>query len=107
MTPSLLVLSVILVLAARLEIVVPLTVACLVVVGAIPSAAWRGKLNPPAYGGMAIGAAAIGFSLGHVAGLRQIRGTAFGVGISILFFLLIAAAFGCVLSVFFYREPPG
>lgn len=106
MTPSLLVLSAVLILNARLEIVLPLTVACLVVVAAIPSAARRGKLNLPAYGGMAIAAAVIGFLLGHVAGIHQVRGTPLGVGISILFFLLIAAALGCLLSLAFYRPPP-
>ncbi len=106
MTPALLVLWAVLILTAKLEVVLPLTVACLVVVAAIPFAARRGMLSLPAYGGMAIGAAVIGFLLGHIAGVRQVRGTPLGVGISILFFLLIAAALGCLLSLFFYREPP-
>ncbi len=94
------------VLAARLGIIVPLVIASLVVAAAIPTAARRGKLSIPAYGGIAIGAAVVGFSLGHFAGVRQVRGTPLGVSISILFFLLIATVLGCLLSLFFYREPP-
>jgi hypothetical protein len=95
----------VLVLTARLNVLIPLGVVCLAVVAAIPSAARRGKLNLRAYAGMMVGAAVIGFSLGHVSGLRQVRGTPLGVGISILFFLLVAAALGCLLSLFLYREP--
>lgn len=105
MTPSALTLAAALLFAARWQILIPLAIACAAVVVAIPSAARRGKLSIPTYGGAAVGAVLIGFSLGHLAGVRQVRGTVLGAAISILFFLLIATALGCFLALFFYREP--
>ncbi len=106
MSPSQFVQATFLMWAVRTGIVVPLTLASMAVVVAILFAARRGKLSIPAYGGAAIGAIVIGFALGHLAGLRQVRGTPLGVVISILFFLLMATALGCLLGLFLYREPP-
>jgi len=74
-------------------------------VGSIAVSALRGKLHIPGYVGLAFLAFAIAFILGRIAGARSVTGT-LGVSLSIAFFLLMAAALGCVLALFFYRQPP-
>jgi len=58
------------------------------------------------YVGLTFLSFAIALFLGRVAGVRAISGTTVGVLLSIAFFLLIAAAVGCIVALFFYRHPP-
>jgi hypothetical protein len=90
----------------NLAVMVPLLLACLGVLVAVPVAAARGKLHVPGYVGLAFLAFAIALLFGWIAGARGVTGTIAGLSLSILFFLLMATAAGCVLALFFYRHPP-
>ncbi|HXH50532.1 MAG TPA: hypothetical protein VNM47_14405 [Terriglobia bacterium] len=92
-------------LAVNLGVIVPLALSCLVLVVVIPSAAWRGKLNVPVYALMLFLAAFVAFGIGKLAGAQSVHGTALGVVISFIFFLLVATAVGSFLGIFFYRQP--
>ena len=89
----------------KLSLVLPLLLACLALVVAIPSAARRGKLHVPGYMGLAFLTFLSGLLLGRITGIRSINGTLAGVFLSILFFLLISTAVCSVLALFFYRNP--
>jgi hypothetical protein len=93
-------------IAARPALLVALGVLCVFVALMVSFAASRGKLHIPGYVGLAFGAFAVALILGRISGAHGVRGSTSGVVLSILFFLLIAAAVGSVLAVFFYREPP-
>jgi len=93
------------VLGVKLPIVIPLVVACLVIVGIIPMAAVRGKLHVPGYAGMAMLAFAVSLLFGKLAGFRRAAASPAGPIFSIIFFLLIAVAVGSILALFFYRDP--
>jgi hypothetical protein len=84
----------------------PLVLACLAVLVAIPAAAARGKLHVPGYAGLAFLGFALGLLAGRISGARSITGTVTGVCLSILCFLLMATAVGSVLAIFFYRHAP-
>lgn len=92
--------------APRLSIVAPLFLACLFMLVIIPIRARRGKLSIPACVGMGLGAAVVALIMGKLAGVHGVTGTALGIFVSVLFYLLIAAALGFFLGLFFYREPP-
>ena len=91
----------------KLSIVVPLIAACVLITVSISFFAHRGKLHIPGYAGIA----ALGFVLslisGKFAGSRSIAGTAVGVFLSILCFLLLAVAVGSIVALFFYRHSSG
>jgi hypothetical protein len=89
-----------------LPVVLPLGLACLAIIAAIPFAAARAKLHIPGYVGLAFLSCAAGLLFGRISGARAVTGTITGLFLSILFFLLMAAAVGCVLALFFYRHPP-
>src|SRR5713101_6562885 len=91
--------------AVRFGMAVPLFLVCLVLVVAIGFAARRGKLHMAGFGWLAIGAATVAFWIGRLAGARGVRGTAVGMFMSVVFFLLVAAAFGSFLGLVFYRRP--
>jgi hypothetical protein len=82
-----------------------LLLACVAIVVAIPIAAAKSKLHIPGYVGLAFLALAIGLLLGKVAGAQGITGKLTGLLLSIIFSLLMATAVGCVLALFFYRDP--
>jgi hypothetical protein len=90
----------------NLPVMVPLALGSLAVLIAIPWAAARSKLHIPGYVGLAFLAFAFALLLGRLAGARSITGTAVGVLLSVVFFLLIATAVGCVVALLFYRHPP-
>jgi hypothetical protein len=90
----------------NLPVVVPLALGSFSILTAIPWAAARGRLHIPGYVGLAFLTFAIALLVGRVAGVRGITGTNAGIFLSVAFFLLIAAAVGCVLALFFYRHPP-
>jgi len=92
-------------ISLRAGVLIPLALACMVLIVLIPSAAWRGKFSVPIYALLALASGTLAFAAGTLAGARTVRGTPLGVVISILFFLLIAAGFGCFLSMLFYRPP--
>jgi hypothetical protein len=92
--------------APRLTIAVPLFIACLFVLLSIPITSRRGKLSIPACVGIGLGAAALALAMGKLAGRHGVAGTTLGILVSALFFLLISAAVGSLLGLFFYREPP-
>lgn len=92
--------------ALKTGVVIPLALACLVLIVVLPAAAWRGRLSVPIYALLALAAGAVAYVAGTLAGAQSVRGTAFGVVLSIIFFLLVAAAVGCFLSILFYRQPP-
>jgi hypothetical protein len=90
----------------RLALLVPLSLACLVVLVFLPCAANRGKLHVPGYVGLAFLTCAFGLLFGRISGVRGVVGTLAGLFLSILFFLLMATAVGSVLALFFYRHRP-
>jgi hypothetical protein len=92
---------------ANPRIVAPLLGVCLAIVVAIPVAAARGKLHMPAYIGIAILAFAASLVFGETSGARRIAGSIAGVILSVACFLSIAVFLGCILALFFYRDPPG
>jgi hypothetical protein len=85
---------------------VPLTIACLAVIVAIPIAAARGHLHIPAYAGLGFLSFLLALLIGWLSGMGTISGTITGFCLSVLFFLLIACAAGCILAFFFYRNLP-
>ncbi len=92
-------------LSVNLGVIVPLSLSCLVVVVVIPAAAWRGKLNVPGYALMLFASAFIAYVMGKLAGAQSVQGTALGVVISFIFFLLVATAAGSFFGIFFYHQP--
>lgn len=91
--------------ALKTGIVVPLGVACVVLLALIPSAASRSKLSVPIYALLALVSGVLAFVAGHMAGADSIHGTPLGVVVSIIFFLLVASGLGCFLGIIFYRHP--
>jgi hypothetical protein len=91
--------------AVRFGIVIPLAAACLFVLVLIPAWARRGKLSIPACVGMGLAAAVLAIGIGNLAGVNGVRGTAFGVLASIIFFLLVATAVGSFVGLYFFRAP--
>ena len=89
----------------NLPIVVPLILACLSLVLAIPAGASRGKLHIPAYSGLAVLAFATALLVGRLAKAHGIAGSTAGRVLAIAFFLLIAMTLGSILALFFYRHP--
>lgn len=89
----------------KLGILLPLTLACIVLVVVIPAAARRGYLNVPLYALMLFGISFLAFLTGRLAGAQSVRSTTLGVVVSLIFFLLVAAAVGSFLGMFFYRQP--
>ncbi|HZT68157.1 MAG TPA: hypothetical protein VFC10_00190 [Terriglobia bacterium] len=89
----------------NLGVVVPLALACLVLMVVIPAAAWRGKLNVPLYALLMFALAFIAYPVGRIAGSQSMHGTTLGVVIAIIFFLLVATAGGCFFGILFYRQP--
>ncbi|MFZ0582545.1 MAG: hypothetical protein WAN72_11540 [Candidatus Acidiferrales bacterium] len=87
-------------------ILIPLVAACFVIVLFVPIAAFQGALHIPAYCGFALVAFAFGLIVGKVAG-AQIPGSFLGVGLSIVFFLAMAACLGSILAIFVYRQREG
>lgn len=87
-------------------VILPLAAACIAVVIAIPAAAARARLHIPGYVGLAFLSFALALLLGWLSGAHAIAGTPTGLLLSIVFFLLIAAAVGSVVALFFYRHPP-
>jgi len=91
--------------ASRLPAMPPLIAACVFLIAFIPWAASRGKFHIPGYGGLAVLGLAFGLLLGRLSGTRRFFGTAAGFSLAVMFFLLIAAAVGCLLALFSYRPP--
>jgi hypothetical protein len=87
-------------------ILIPLAAGCLAIVLLVPIGAFRGVLHIPAYCGFALLAFAFGLIVGNVAG-TQIPGSFLGVGLSIVFFLAMAACLGSILAIFVYRQRKG
>jgi uncharacterized membrane protein len=92
--------------ATNFSLLLPLSLACCAVITAIPVSAVRGRLHIPGYVGLALLTFVFGLLAGKLSGARGITGTNFGVALSLLFFFLIAVALGCILALFFYRDPP-
>jgi hypothetical protein len=90
----------------KFSVVIPLFIACLFVLVWIPMTSRRGRLGIPACVGIGLGAAVLALAMGKLSGIHRVTGTTLGVIVSALFFLLISAAVGCLLGLFFYREPP-
>jgi hypothetical protein len=90
----------------QLSLVVGLTAACAVIAVAIPVYASRGKLHVPGYVGLSFAAFAVGLVSARISGARVVTGTAAGMLLSIVFFLLMATTVGSVLAVVLYRHPP-
>jgi hypothetical protein len=84
-------------------ILVPLVAACFAIVLLVPIGAFQGKLHIPAYCGFALFALAFGLVVGKIAG-TQIPGSFLGVGLSIVFFVVMAACLGSILAIFVYRQ---
>lgn len=91
----------------KIGVLLPLALACIVLVVVIPAAARRGILNVPVYALMLFGTGFLAFITGKLAGAETVRGTTLGVVVSLIFFLLVAAAIGCFFGMFFYRQPQG
>jgi hypothetical protein len=89
----------------RIVLIVPLVAACLAAVIGLSVAASRSRLHIHGYVGLAFTAFAAAMIAGHFSGAHNIAGTAAGIALAIMFFLLIAVAIGSVLALFFYRHP--
>jgi drug/metabolite transporter (DMT)-like permease len=89
-----------------LSLVVPLLIACLAVIVALPFAAKRGRLHIPGYVGVAFLALMLGLVCGRISAIHGVARTPSGILLAFLFFLLIATAVGSVLALFFYADPP-
>jgi hypothetical protein len=89
----------------KLSVLLPLALASLAVLIAIPTAAAKSRLHIPGYVGLAFLCFALALLVGWLSGTRHITGTIPGLCLSILFFLLIASTTGSVLALFFYRHP--
>ena len=87
-------------------LLVPVILACLVIVAAVPTAAARSKLHMPAYIGMAILAFVASLVFGEISGARRVTGTILGMVLSVGCFLSIAVVVGSILALLVYREPP-
>jgi hypothetical protein len=88
----------------NLRLIVPLSMACFAILIVVPLAAARSRLHIPGYVGLAFLASIVGLLFGRISGIHGVAGTPWGVLLSLLFFLLIAFAFGSVLALFFYRD---
>jgi hypothetical protein len=91
---------------SKYSVAVPLAIACAALVITIPAAAARARLHIPGYVGLAFLSFALALLLGWFSGAQAIAGTSTGLLLSIVFFLLIAAAIGSVVALLFYRHPP-
>jgi hypothetical protein len=89
----------------NLRLIVPLSMACFAILIFVPLAAARSRLHIPGYVGLAFLASVVALLCGRISGIHGVAGTPWGVLLSLLFFLLIAFAFGSVLALFFYRDP--
>jgi hypothetical protein len=87
-------------------LILALAAACIVVALAVPYAASRGRLHTPGYVGLALASFVVAFIVGKISGAQGVRGRHSGEALSIVFFLLMAAALGSVLAIFFHRDPP-
>jgi hypothetical protein len=90
----------------KLFIVIPLILACIVIVVAIAVAASRGKLHMAGYIGIALAAFAAAMILGKVSGLRGVSGTVVGLVLSVMFFLSISGVLGSIAALVFYKPRP-
>jgi hypothetical protein len=88
----------------RYSIVIPLILACLLILGAIPFAASRGRLHIPGYAGIAILSFGIALLFGWLAKPDRVAGVISGAFVAVVFFLLMAASVGSVLALIFYRS---
>jgi hypothetical protein len=88
----------------KLAIVAPLIAACVLIAVSISFFAHRGKLHIPGYAAIAALGFVLSLAFGKVAGARSIAGTAVGVFLSILCFLLLAVVVGSIIALFFYRH---
>jgi hypothetical protein len=89
-----------------LRVLLPLAIACVALIALIPTAAVRSRLHIPAYAGLALLSFVLAILFGWFSGAPRVTRTIAGFCLSILFFLLMASAAGCVLALFFYRHPP-
>ncbi|MGC2280703.1 MAG: hypothetical protein WA603_11845 [Candidatus Acidiferrales bacterium] len=89
--------------SVHLAILIPLVAACSAIVLLVPIGAFHGMLHIPAYCGFALLTFAFGLIVGKVAGTR-IPGSFLGIGLSIVFFLAMAACLGSILAIFVYRQ---
>jgi lysylphosphatidylglycerol synthetase-like protein (DUF2156 family) len=92
--------------ATNFSLIVPLIIACVAIIIAIPVAAAQSRLHIPGYVGVAFLTFALALLSGRLSGARRITGTPAGTALSLLFFLLFATAVGSVLALFFYRDAP-
>jgi hypothetical protein len=84
---------------------IPLLLVCLGIVVAIAVAGSRGKLHMAGYMGIAFLAFFAALIAGKLSGAHAITGTSFGLILSLLFFVGIATALGCIAALLFYRPP--
>lgn len=84
---------------------IPLVLVCLAIIIAIAVAASRGKLHMAGYMGSAFLAFFAAMIAGKLSGVHTIRGTPFGLILSLLFFVGIAIVLGCIAALIFYRPP--
>ena len=89
----------------RRFIIIPLILICIAIVVAIAVAASRGKLHMAGYMGIAFLAFFAAIIAGKLSGANAVTGTAFGLILSLLFFVGIATVLGCIAALIFYRPP--
>jgi hypothetical protein len=97
--------TLVLAMVPKMAVVTPLVVVSLFLVVFIPLAARAGKLNIGTYGKLGVACLIVGLLMGQLSGASRVRGTALGVVVSVVFFLLIAVSAGSMISIFTYREP--
>jgi hypothetical protein len=82
-----------------------LTLVCVAILIAIPSAASQGRLHIPGYAGIAILSFGMAMVFGWLARPGRVTGVISGTLLAVVFFLLMAAGVGSVLALLFYRSP--
>ena len=90
----------------NLEIVIPLALSCLAIMIILPISAARSRLHIPGWVGMALFSFVLSYTCARISGVHAYVGRTTGVFFSIACFLLLAAALGSVIALFFYRDPP-
>ena len=92
--------------ALNYELVIPLALSCLSIMIILPISAARSRLHIPGWIGFALFSFVLSYTCARISGVHAYVGRTTGVFFSIACFLLLAAALGSVIALFFYRDPP-
>ena len=92
--------------AVNLELVIPLVLSCLAIMVILPISAARSRLHIPGWVGFALFSFVLSYTCARISGVHSFVGKPAGVFFSIACFLFLASAFGSIIALFFYKDPP-